>query len=444
MKISIIGAGYVGLVSGICLADKGNQVVCVDVDRGKVDKINKGEAPIHEDGLGALLTKHVGKNFRASADLHEAVLQTELTMIAVGTPFDGRDIDLGYIRQASQDIGEALAEKPDYHVVVVKSTVVPGTTEGVVRETLERASGKSAGDDFGLGMNPEFLTEGVAIRDFMNPDRIVLGGIDERTLDALRAVYAGFESTPILETNPSTAELIKYTSNALLATMISFSNEIAGLAAKVGGIDTSEVMHAVHLSEYLSLDVDGHRKKAKITSFLNPGCGFGGSCLPKDTKALAAQGESLGAPMRLLEQVIEVNLGQPQKMLELLRQFLPDLEGKTVGVLGLAFKEGTDDMRESPAVPIVEALASCGARVVVFDPVAMPAAQPLLPDDTTYAEDLASVIGTADALLLVTRWDEFLELPSLMRELGREDVPLVDGRRFIDKHAIRNYSGIGL
>ena len=444
MNISIIGAGYVGLVSGICLAEKGHNVICVDVDLEKVEKINRGEAPIHEQGLDALLQKQVGRRFSATTDLDAAVRGSALTMIAVGTPFDGRHIDLRFIRNAASGVGQVLKTKPGYHVVVVKSTVVPGTTGGMVRETLESASEKSAGADFGLGMNPEFLTEGVAIRDFMNPDRIVLGGIDQRSRDVLRKVYAGFSESPILETNTSTAELIKYTSNALLATMISFANEIAGLASAIGGIDASEVMQAVHLSEYLSMQVDGDRKKAKITSFLNPGCGFGGSCLPKDVNALAAQGSEFGLEMGILRQVMIINAGQPAKMLELLGRFFPDIRGKKIGVLGLAFKEGTDDMRESPAVSIVQGLADAGAIIVAYDPIAMPAARKLLSENVIYAESLDDAVAKSEALMLITRWEEFLELPALIKKLGKPNIPIIDGRRFINKDSIENYAGIGL
>jgi len=224
MRISIIGTGYVGLVSGACFAEIGHDCVCVDLDPSKVERINRGEAPIHENGLDAMLARLVGKRLRATTDLKSAVLDSDITFIAVGTPFDGERIDLKFIREAARQIGVALREKPSYHVVVVKSTVVPGTTDDVVLPVLEEASGKRAGADFGVGMNPEFLTEGVAVDDFMKPDRIVLGGIDARSVDTQREVYAPFRGTPTLATNNKTAEMIKYVSNSVLATMISFSN----------------------------------------------------------------------------------------------------------------------------------------------------------------------------------------------------------------------------
>ena len=274
MRVSVIGTGYVGLVSGACFAEIGHDCVCVDVDAGKVERINRGEPPIHENGIEALLQRHVGTRLRASTDLRAAVLDSAITFIAVGTPFDGTRIDLSFVREVARQIGSALRDKNDYHVVVVKSTVVPGTTDEVVLAELERASGKRAGVDFGVGMNPEFLTEGVAIDDFMRPDRIVLGGIDARTVDVQRQVYASFANTPMLATNNKTAEMIKYTSNSVLATLISFSNEIGNLCSALGGVDVADVMQGVHMARYFTTTLDsGQRVKAPISSFLWAGCG---------------------------------------------------------------------------------------------------------------------------------------------------------------------------
>ena len=297
MRISVIGTGYVGLVSGACFAALGHDCTCVDLDPLKVERINRGEAPIHEQGLPALLAQYVGHTLRATTDLAQAVLTTDITFIAVGTPFDGQRIDLGYVRDAARQVGLALREKPGYHVVVVKSTVVPGTTDEVVLPELERASGRKAGIDFGVGMNPEFLTEGTAIEDFMHPDRIVIGGNDERTQALQREVYAPFRDTPLVATGNTTAEMIKYASNAILATMISFSNEMGNLSSAIGGVDIADVLRGVHLSRYFTRRLeDGRTVEAPITSFLWAGCGYGGSCLPKDTKALAAHGRAIGTP----------------------------------------------------------------------------------------------------------------------------------------------------
>lgn len=445
MRISIVGTGYVGLVSGVCLAAKGHDVTCVDIDPVKVDRINRGDAPIHEKGLSELLGDHVGRNFRATTDLAKAVGESRLTMIAVGTPFDGEEIDLEFIRGAAGMIGGALAGKSDYHVVLVKSTVVPGTTDEVVTPILEETSGKTAGRDFGVGMNPEFLREGEAVGDFMNPDRIVMGGIDERTLGVIGELYEPFAGVEKLLTNPRTAETIKYTANSLLATMISFSNEIGNLCAAIGNVDVCEVMRGVHLDKRLStLMPDGTRVVPAFTTYLEAGCGFGGSCFPKDVKALVAHGRKAGLPMRVLDSVIRVNERQPREMLGMLRKHFPDLAGVRVAVLGLAFKPGTDDMRESPAIPIVKDLLFAGAEVVVFDPVAHREAGKLLaPGAVRFADSLEDAVTRVEAVLLLTRWEEFGRLPALIAQMP--DPPLlVDGRRMIGRHEVPRYEGIGL
>jgi UDPglucose 6-dehydrogenase len=445
MNLSIVGAGYVGLVSGACLAEVGHSCICIDIDAAKVARINKGEAPIHEDGLDAMLQRLAGQRLSASTDLHAAVLQTDVTFIAVGTPFDGERIDLSYVREAARQIGAALKEKPGYHVVVVKSTVVPGTTDDVVRPILEEASGKTAGEGFGLGMNPEFLTEGVAVKDFLMPDRIVLGGIDERTIDTLAALYTPFAAAPVVRTNNKTAEMIKYASNATLAALISFSNEIGNLCAALGGVDVADVMRGVHLAHYFTTQLeDGRSIKAPIAAFLWAGCGFGGSCLPKDVKALSAHGAAHGQSMDMLDAVMKINQAQPARIITILEKHFASLAGKRIGVLGLAFKPDTDDMRESPAIPIVTTLVARGAKVIAYDPIARETARAVLPGEgVTFAKNLEETIEGADALVLVTRWDEFNRVPDLLA--GKPNAPLfVDGRRMIEPKRVSRYDGIGL
>lgn len=444
-QVSIVGAGYVGLVTGLCLAERGHDVVCVESDARKLERIRAGEPPFHEVGLPELLRKHNGARFRATASVDEAVASTSLTLIAVGTPFDGKTIDLTAVLAASDELGRAIARAGRYHVVVVKSTVVPGTTTGAVRERLEAASGLRAGEGFGLGANPEFLTEGQAIDDFMRPDRIVIGGIDDRTLEALEELYTGFAGVPIIRTNPSTAEMIKYASNSLLAAMISFSNEIADLCTALGGIDALDVMRGVHASAYLTVP-NGHgaRVQAPIASFLEAGCGFGGSCLPKDVSALVAHGRARGVDMGVLREVMAVNRSRPARVIEHLKRDLGSLAGRRVAVLGLAFKPDTDDVRESPAFPIIRGLLEAGAVVVAHDPIANDAARHALGEAAvTYAGDLERALDGADAVVVVTRWKQFEALPALLARLGRQ--PLVfDGRRMLRRDAVARYDGIGL
>ena len=445
MRISVVGTGYVGLVSGVCLADRGHQVTCIDKDADKVAKISAGVAPIYEKGLDDLLARNLGKTLRATTDLRSAVHESELSLIAVGTPFDGQEIDTGYVEQAATEIGEALRDKNGYHVVVVKSTVVPGTTDELVTPALEKASGKVAGVDFGVGMNPEFLREGEAIDDFMNPDRIVLGGIDERTHRVLEELYAPFQGVDVILTSTKTAEMIKYAANSLLATLISFSNEIGNLCSSVGGVDALEVMHGVHLDKRFSpILPNGERIRPGSISYLEAGCGFGGSCFPKDVKALIAHGNKHASSMRILESVIETNQHQPNQVLIRVEKHFPSVEGVDVAVLGLAFKPGTDDMRESPAIPIVNALREKGARIKAYDPIAREEAEKVLGvEGIRYCEDLTETIADAQVILLLTRWDDFQEIPELLRRTGSEAV-LVDGRRMLDKHSVERYEGIGI
>lgn len=450
MKLCVVGTGYVGLVSGTCLADYGHEVVCVDIDADKVARINRGDPPIHEDGLEALLKKHAGKNLKATTSLADAMKGADVALICVGTPFDGKTIDLKYVRQVAREIGAELKASDHYCVVCVKSTVVPGTTDTVVREELEQASGKKAGAHFGLGMNPEFLAEGVAVKDFMFPDRIVVGGIDERSTSVLADMYAGFKGTPIVRTTPRTAEMIKYTSNAFMATMISFSNEIARICDGVGELDVAEVMKGVHLMKHLVVrDGQGQPKLASATAFLWSGCGFGGSCFPKDVKAIAAHADKRGVATPLLDSVLEINRTQPQRMIELLQARIGEPKGKRVTVLGLAFKPGTDDVRESPALPIIAALVEAGATVTAHDPIAIETGRRGLADFGVdparihFEPSLAAALKDSDAVMLVTSWPEYRQVPTLLQDEGSA-APLIDGRRFLARDSVPAYSGIGL
>lgn len=444
MRISVIGIGYVGLVSGACLAEAGHRVVCVDIDSAKVAQIMAGVSPIYEEGLEDILRRNLGKRFTASGDLRSAILGSELTLVAVGTPLDAARIDLSFVRQVASDIGAALRDKDGYHVVVVKSTVVPGTTGAVVLPLLEKASGKRAGVDFGVGVNPEFLTEGQAIRDFMKPDRIVLGAIDERSMEVLDELYAVFQNVPKIRTNPSTAEMIKYASNALLATAISFTNEIANLCAALGDVDIVEAMEGVHASSYLTVTCpEGTRVRAPITSFLQAGCGFGGSCLPKDVKALITHGEGVGSAMPLLRSVLTVNEAQPGQILRTLEKHFPSLAGLRVAVLGLAFKPDTSDVRGSPALPVIRLLLERKAFVKAYDPVAVHEARKVLGSAVVYAQTLVECLQDVDAVVLLTRWKQFESVPRLLGALKSSPL-VVDGRRQLDKRAIARYAGIGL
>lgn len=445
MNVSIVGSGYVGLVTGLCLSDCGHRVTCVDIDADKIARLAAGTLPIHEAGLDDLLDRHLGVRFFPSTDLDTAVRDSDLTMITVGTPFEDGAISLRFVAAAAAGIGRALAAKPGYHVVVVKSTVVPGTTDGLVRRTLEETSGKKSGTDFGVGMNPEFLREGEAVEDFQKPDRIVLGGNDARCLARMAELYAAFPETQQIHTNTHTAEMIKYASNGLLATLISFSNEIGNLCSAVPGVDAVDVLNAVHLDKRISpIAPDGSRVTPGITSYLKAGCGFGGSCFPKDVRALIRWSEEHNRPPRILSAVLETNQKQPAELLSLLRKHRPVLEGAKIAVLGLAFKPGTDDIRESPALRLIPVLTREGAQVTAYDPIATAPMQAVLGHDRLrYAMTLAEAIEGADAIVVLTAWPEFQALPDLLDRLPSPPV-VVDGRRVLDPRRVRRYEGIGL
>jgi UDPglucose 6-dehydrogenase/GDP-mannose 6-dehydrogenase len=437
----------VGLVTGACLASLGHRVTCVDLLEDRVAKINRGQTPLYEPGLPELLEQVAGSALDASTDLAGVAAESDVIMIAVGTPSreDG-SIDLTamttVVRQIGGLISTSTAGRP---VVVVKSTVVPGTTGGLVTQLLEESSGLQADRDFGVAVNPEFLTEGQAVDDFLQSDRIVVGSNSDWAAAVVLRLYDELDpEVPRISTTPETAEMIKYASNALLATMISFSNEIANLGAAIGNTDVVDVMRGVHSSRYLTTRQPGTGPAtAEIASFLQAGCGYGGSCLPKDTAALVALGRQNGVPLHVVGAVREVNRTQPGELIGILRRQLGSLQDVTIGVLGLAFKPDTDDMRESPAISIIHGLLAEGARVLAHDPIAMDAARGVLAGHPVeFIEDLEVMATRAEALVLVTKWEQYQRLPELLRSLSNPPL-LVDGRRTIDPDAVPRYAGIG-
>ncbi len=425
MKISVIGTGYVGTVSAACFAELGHEVICVDIDRSKIDQINAGIPPIYEEGLPELLEKHAGRELIATSDYEFAVQNSDVSFISVGTPSDSDgNIDLGIIKAASAGIGKSLSRKKDYHVVVVKSTVVPETTEKVVLPILEESSGKHAGD-FGIAMNPEFLREGKAVYDFMHPDKIVVGSLDKKSGDIVASIYRGL-ACEVTMTNPRTAEMIKYANNAFLATKISFANELGNICKELG-IDTYEVMKAVG-------------KDFRIgPHFLNSGAGFGGSCFPKDIKALIGKAVEIGYEPVLLKTVIAINERQPVRMVHLLKNKLESLEGKKVAVLGLAFKNDTDDIRESRSIPVIKELLDSGAEVLAYDPMANENMKKLF-GEVRYFSSAEDALRDAAACLIMTEWDEFRTLDKEFDVM--ENKLIIDGRHMLNPQKDVEYVGL--
>ena len=420
MRITVIGTGYVGLVTAACFAKLGHTITCVDIDTTKVDLINNGQSPIYEPGLEDILQNYA-HNLHATTDATTAINQSDLTFICVGTPSnqDG-SINLTYIENTATQIGKILKTLTSWHTVIVKSTVVPGTTDTTVRHLLETNSGKTAGTDFGLAMNPEFLREGNAIHDFLTPDRIVIGVSDQKTADTLHHLYTGF-TCPILETSLSAAEMIKYASNAFLATKISFINEIGNLCKKL------------NLDVYQVADGMGYDHRIG-RAFLDAGIGWAGSCFPKDIDALLAWVKERHGEAKIMTATRAVNQDQPLRLIPLLQKHIPRLKGKTIGILGLAFKPQTDDIRESRTIPIVNELLKHGAFIKAYDPQAMNNFKALYPtiEYCTHAEEVLN----SDAILITTKWEEF----SALDFTGKI---VIDGRRLNQaQKTARIYEGV--
>jgi UDPglucose 6-dehydrogenase len=413
MKITIVGGGYVGLVTGACFAEIGHDVTVIDVDPVKVGMINEKRAPIFEPGLENILIRTIGKNLRADLS-YNSVSTSDLTFICVGTPpeEDG-SANLTYIESASRSIGMALQNVAGYRVVVVKSTVPPKTTETVVRPAV-LASAHKTEDDIGFAMNPEFLREGRAIEDFRQPDRIVIGSNRSRAGDLVAEVYRSF-SAPVCRTGLAAAEMIKYTANAFLATKISFSNEIGNIC-KEFGIDVYDVMKGVGLDQRIG------------GQFLNAGAGFGGSCFPKDVASLSVLASRAGVDPKILRAVLEVNEEQPHRLVALLEKKAGILSGKRIAILGLAFKDNTDDVRDSRAIPVIQELQKKGARVVAFDPMAGPNMQKIFPA-IEYAGSAGEALKGADGCLVMTEWPEFGSIDTEFELMAHRVV--IEGRRIL-------------
>ena len=428
MNVSIVGSGYVGTTVAACLADYGHEVTNVDIDEEIVASIDDGEAPIHEPGLADLIVEYGGDRLQATTD-YGAVRDTEVTFLALPTPSreDG-SIDLSIMEAGARSLGDALASKDDDHLVVVKSTVVPGTTEETIAPILEETSGKILAEDLQVAMNPEFLREGSAVTDFKNPDKVVLGARTDAASRRLRTVFEPLladSDAELVETGIREAEMIKYANNAFLATKVSLVNELGNIC-KEYGVDAYEVADAIGLDDRI-----GER-------FLRSGVGWGGSCFPKDVAALIAAAREAGYEPSLLEAAVEVNDKQPDRLLDLLESHV-DPAGERIAVLGLAFKPGTDDVRNSRAIPVIEALQERGAEVVAYDPVATENMREHFPE-IEYADSADEALDGARGAVVVTDWDEFGALDEEFADMVAPVV--VDGRRIVERREGITYEGL--
>jgi UDPglucose 6-dehydrogenase len=428
MKMTMIGTGYVGLVTGTCLAEVGNDVLCLDVDAHKIDVLNHGGVPIHEPGLATMIARNVAAGrLHFTTDQDAAVAHGVLQFIAVGTPPDeDGSADMKYVLAAARNIGRRMTE---FKIIVDKSTVPVGTADRVRAAISEELRTRGSDTQFAVVSNPEFLKEGAAVEDFMRPDRVVIGADDERAITVMRAVYAPFQRSHerLLVMDVRSAELTKYAANAMLATRISFMNELANLADELGA-DIEHVRQGIGSDPRIGWH------------FLYPGVGYGGSCFPKDVKALQHTAAQFGRPLRIMTAVEAANDAQKLRLVEkIVARLGEDLTGRTFALWGLAFKPNTDDMRDAPSREIIAALVARGARVVAYDPVAMPEAKRLYGDAAwlAYAATPMDALAGADALVVVTEWQEFRspDFDAILRALQS---PLVfDGRNLYDPAQVR-------
>jgi UDPglucose 6-dehydrogenase len=439
-RISVVGAGYVGLVTAAGFASRGFQVVVSTHDKKKAGLINRGEPPFYEPYMDLLLKKVVAEGrLKCVIERSEAISNSKITFLCTATPSrtDG-SIDMQHVESAAEDIGKVLAHSSEHHLVVVKSTVVPGTTQKLVKPVIEKYSRKKCGEEFSLCMNPEFLREGNAIYDTFHPDRVVIGEYDENSGSLLERLYNRFfrdSDVPILRTSLSTAEVTKYASNAFLATKISFINSIASICERIPGSDIATVARAMGLDKRIS------------PAFLNAGLGYGGSCLPKDVKALIAFCKNLGCSSDLLEAVDNVNKKQSHKAVELPERFIPSLKNKRIALLGLAFKPNTDDIREAVSLRVIQELLAQEANVVVYDPVAAKHVGQVFGSRIEYARSALNCIKHSDCCIVTTEWEEFKSIkPSTFVKHMKTPI-VIDGRRIYNPSKFAktlNYAAIGL
>lgn len=428
MKVSVVGVGYVGLTTSLFLASRGFDIIAIDVDSSKIAKLSDGISPIHEPGVDKLLKRCVKMEKIRFTSEYSLLPQTEITMVCVGTPprEDGM-LEMRYMEQSMRDIGGAIKGKKARHTVVVRSTVMPGSTQGRLREILERSSGKEVPNEVGLVFNPEFLREGMALKDTERPGCIVIGAMDENSfgccLRFYRKIYGSdFNSIRVIRTTPVNAEIIKMAVNALRAVQLSALNTVADLCQKLEGGDVSEVVNGI--SSITNLD----------SRYLNAGMGFGGSCLPKDTRALASLCSSLGIPNELFSSSLAVN----RIRVSILARHVIKSAGKngTVSILGLSFKPDTDDIRESPSLELIQELLSSGISVKVYDPQAMENARKVLGSKVLYAPDAESCIAGSDLCVVATAWEEFKSMLPEAFETMRKKV-VFDCRRVYDEKAFK-------
>lgn len=447
MNIGIVGCGYVGLTTGICLSSIGHISHLYDTNHDKLEIIKQKKLPFYELGLEELLIDSLEKeNLKVDESLDEFIKNTDCCFICVGTPSNTNGtIDLQQIESSIKSIIKSLKQNnKEKYLLIIRSTVVPSTTKDKILPILIEGLGES----FQLAVVPEFLREGKALSDFMNPDKIVIGSLNTNTNNLVKNIFKYFENkAEFIQTNLETAEMIKYTNNAFLATLISFSNEVANISEEVSGIDSFEVMSALIKDKRITTTINNQKIIPGIAEYLAPGCGFGGSCFPKDVSAIVGFASGIGAKTPILDAVLSVNNERSDKIISLSKKILLNFNDKKIAVLGLAFKPDTDDMRSSPAIEIIKKLQTLNCKISAYDPkVNEDSLYTMGITDIHIADDIESCLNGADLAILLTKWTEFSKIDGVFLRKHMKNPKIIDGRGFLDKNKFENntYYKIGL
>lgn len=446
MKLGIIGAGYVGLTTAICLASLNHSVILYDIDKTKINRIKQKEMPFFENNLQNLLEKVIDStNLETTSDIDYLIKNTECCFICVGTPTnEDNTINITQVVEATSTIAKSIGiNKKNNYVIIIRSTVIPGTLRKNILPILEK---NLMPQQFSLCTVPEFLREGVAYLDFMNPDKIVIGGFEEKSINFIENIFINFKGkVDFVKTNPESAELIKYTNNAFFSMLISFANEISNISEKIKNVDAFEILHALIKDKRISTKINDKIIVPELNSYLIPGCGFGGSCFPKDVKAIINFASLNGIHTPLLNAIMKINEERPNHIFVMAKSILSNLENKKISILGLTFKPDTDDMRSSPSLEVIKLLKKEGANIHAFDPV-ISEKNPNIQKDITISANLEDCIRDSELAILFTKWPQFKSLNSEFLKKFMRNPVIIDGRGFLDKEKFEenSYFKIGL
>lgn len=447
MKLGIIGAGYVGLTTGVCLASLNHSIIIHDINKEKIQQINNKKMPFFENGLQELLEAGIeNKKLTSTTEIEHLIRNTDGCFVCVGTPTnDDNSINIEFVINAINTIAENIKkENKKKYLIIIRSTIIPGTTKNKIYPILKN---KLTSEQFDLCVTPEFLREGNALNDFMNPDKIVIGGFEETSINKIEEIFKNFKmNTEILKTNTESAELIKYTNNAFFSMLISFANEIANISEKIENVDASQVLDALVKDKRISKKIENKLIIPELSTYLIPGCGFGGSCFPKDVKAIIDFSNKNDIDTPILNGIIKTNDGRIEHISKMVKTILKDLKNKKISILGLTFKPDTDDLRSSPSLLIIEKLKNQGANIHAYDPIISKQNNSNLDNMITISKTLEESIIDSELIILLTKWDEFKKITENKLETYMKNPQIMDCRNFLKKQDFKNipYYKIGL